>query len=119
MAEKQLNGRIVHKHDTEANWLKATNFIPKQGEIIVYDVDDVYDYERIKIGDGVKVVSDLPFSVVQPDWNQTDETAKDFIKNKPDEEDALALLVEMEFVSPVAASDGSMYTDNNGVIYSL
>lgn len=56
---------------------------------------------------------------VQPDWKQTDETAMDFIKNKPAEEDALALLMEMNFINPVAAADGSIYTDNNGAMYSL
>ena len=44
--EKTLNSRIIHKHDTESNWLKATNFIPKQGELIVYDVDENYTYQR-------------------------------------------------------------------------
>lgn len=67
MSEKLLNSRIVHKHDTEENWLKATNFYPKQGEIIVYDKDATYNYERFKIGDGVTLVSSLPFA---------DDTAK-------------------------------------------
>lgn len=62
MSEKVLNSRIVHKHDVEANWLKAVNFTPKQGEIIVYDIDDTYSYERIKIGDGSTLVSALPFA---------------------------------------------------------
>lgn len=61
MSEKNIKSRIVHKHDTEINWLKATNFIPKQGEIIIYDVDDNYNYERLKIGDGVTSASELPF----------------------------------------------------------
>lgn len=62
MAEKNLNNiRIVNKHDTEVNWLKATGFTPKQGELIVYDIDENYDYERIKIGDGVQNVNALPF----------------------------------------------------------
>lgn len=61
MAEKNIKSRIVHKHDTETNWAKATGFIPKQGEIIVYDIDDTYDYERIKIGDGVTNVNSLSF----------------------------------------------------------
>lgn len=61
MAEKNINARIIHKHDTEANWNLATNFTPKQGEIIVYDVDDTYTYERFKIGDGVTNVTSLPF----------------------------------------------------------
>lgn len=62
MAEKNIKSRIVHKHDLESNWLLATNFVPKQGELIVYDIDDNYDYERFKIGDGVTVVSSLPFA---------------------------------------------------------
>ena len=61
MAEKRLNTRIVHKHETEANWLLATNFIPMKGEIIVYDKDSTHNYERIKIGDGSTLVSSLPF----------------------------------------------------------
>lgn len=60
---KTLNTRIQHKHDTEANWLKATTFIPKQGEIIVYDIDATYDYERIKMGDGITLVNNLPFVI--------------------------------------------------------
>lgn len=58
---KTLNTRLVNKHDVEANWLKAVNFIPLQGEIIVYDIDESYNYERFKIGDGVTNVSALPF----------------------------------------------------------
>lgn len=61
MSEKNIKTRIVHKHDVESNWLLATNFTPKQGEIIVYDIDNNYNYERIKIGDGVQNVNDLPF----------------------------------------------------------
>ena len=61
MAEKSINSRIVHKHDSEANWTLATNFTPKQGEIIIYDIDDTYSYERIKVGDGIHNVNNLPF----------------------------------------------------------
>lgn len=61
MAEKNIKSRIVHKHDVEANWSLATNFTPKQGELIVYDIDSTYSYERFKIGDGVQNVNALPF----------------------------------------------------------
>lgn len=61
MAEKKFNSRIVHKHDTEANWKLATGFTPMAGEIIVYDVDATHTSERIKIGDGAKNVNALPF----------------------------------------------------------
>lgn len=61
MANKELQSRIIHKHDIAENWAKATNFIPKQGELIVYDIDDEFTYERFKIGDGKTTVANLPF----------------------------------------------------------
>ena len=56
MANKTFQGRIIQKHDTEANWKKATNFVPLKGEIIVYD-----DLKKIKIGDGITKVGNLAF----------------------------------------------------------
>ena len=61
MSNKTIHSRIVHKHDTETNWLKS-NFVPLQGELVVYDIEDkVCSYERIKVGDGIRNVNDLPF----------------------------------------------------------
>ncbi len=48
--------RIIQKHDSSANWAKATAFVPLKGEIIIYD-----DLGKIKIGDGTAKVNDLPF----------------------------------------------------------
>ena len=111
----EIMSRIVHKHDTETNWNKAINFIPLIGEIIVYDTDENYNYERFKIGDGKTTVINLPFQKtnindlkavsydiaqeltdeqkiqaranigagepqVQSDLSQNDETAPDYIK---------------------------------------
>lgn len=59
---KTVKSRIIHKHDTAANWLKGASFVPKQGEIIVYDIDADHDYERFKIGDGKTAVNSLPFA---------------------------------------------------------
>lgn len=76
MAEKNMKTRIIHKHDTEENWNKATNFIPKQGEIIVYDVDSSHSYERIKVGDGTTNVNSLPYvseTVVDAELSATSE----------------------------------------------
>lgn len=58
MANKTFQSRIVQKHDTQANWKKATNFIPLKGEIIVYD-----DISKIKIGDGTTKINDLKFII--------------------------------------------------------
>lgn len=62
MATSQIKGRMAQKADTEANWSKATAFVPLKGEICVYLADDTYSYPRIKVGDGNTLVSNLPFS---------------------------------------------------------
>lgn len=56
VVNKIYQSRVIQKHDTSANWAKATNFVPLKGEIIVYD-----DLNKIKIGNGGTVVNDLPF----------------------------------------------------------
>lgn len=59
---KEIPGRLILKHDIEANWNRAAGtFKPKQGEIIIYDIDDSHPYERFKIGDGENYVDDLHF----------------------------------------------------------
>ena len=69
MANKTFQGRIVQKHDTKANWDKATNFIPLKGEIILYD-----DLNEIKIGDGTTKINDLDFfaSAIIKKWTSAD-----------------------------------------------
>lgn len=76
MMNKEIFSRIIHKHDTKENWAKATNFVPKLGEIIIYDPDElteesydeegnllpnIFPYSRFKIGDGVKTIPQLGF----------------------------------------------------------
>lgn len=57
------------KADIEANWLKAKNFIPASNEIIIYEPDNKIDFYRVKIGDGVRNVTDLEFVTAEaPIW---------------------------------------------------
>ena len=72
MKERNFLSRVINKHDIEKNWNKATNFIPKKGEIIVYDPDENYAHSRFKIGDDVTVVTDLPFGVISS-WNDLED----------------------------------------------
>lgn len=60
MANKSIYSRIIHTHDTEANWL-TSHFIPAQGELIIYDVDATHPNPRYKIGDGLTGINQLPF----------------------------------------------------------
>ena len=49
----------IVKVDTEENWKKAINYIPDSFTIIVYSYEN--ESPRVKIGDGVHNVNDLPF----------------------------------------------------------
>lgn len=62
MSEKIINTRIIQRHDTEENWNSVPDFIPKQGELIVYD-----GLNKFKIGDGVSTIINLPFSTMDLD----------------------------------------------------
>ena len=59
---------------------------------------------------------------VQSDWAQTDETAKDYIKNKPSvatDDEILAWLNEEQIVEPIASVSGEIYTTNNNELFIL
>lgn len=71
MSDKKSKTRIIHKHDTEENWNKAVNFIPQNGEIIIYDPDQFHPTSRLKIGNGREVVSNLPFIINEAVFNNT------------------------------------------------
>ena len=60
MAVKTMQTRIQQKTDTEANW-NLSNLVPLAGELIIYSPDENHTASRLKIGDGVTVVTELPF----------------------------------------------------------
>ena len=129
MTDKTLNARMVQKHDIEAHWKLAENFVPKLGEVIVYDPDENCSYSRIKVGDGVTLVNSLPFSTPtaenietalgyvpakmpkyeQPDWGAEYGTATLY-----DGQLAFDDLVEgvMWYLSGFELIDGKTYTVN-------
>ena len=47
------------------------------------------------------------------------ELATKIDRSEIEEEDAIAIVAEMGLVSPTVADDGSIYTDENGDIYTL
>jgi hypothetical protein len=71
--EKTMKGRVINKHRTEQEWYSSvykadgsfvdSPFIPLDGELIIYDPDDVNKERRFKFGDGKRYVTDLPFAV--------------------------------------------------------
>lgn len=55
----------------------------------------------------------------QANWDETNPASASYIKNKPDEEDALELVTEIGLIDPITDENGAVYTDTNGVIYTI
>jgi hypothetical protein len=81
--EKILNTKLILRHKLEAEWLES-DYIPEVNEPIVYDIEvnengeklqlpdgrsTPYTYQRFKMGDGIHLAKDLPFSTPKGDWN--------------------------------------------------
>lgn len=62
MSEKQISARTQQKIDLTANWERATNFVPKKGEIIVYSDGGGTGVPKMKVGDGASKVGSLKFA---------------------------------------------------------
>ena len=62
-----IEARMLQKHSSAREWRTNPNFVPKKGEIIVYDYnineDESIQTPRFKIGDGQNKVEDLKFIV--------------------------------------------------------
>ena len=54
-----VKSNAIVKVDTEENWAKAVNYIPDTFTILVFTYED--SSPKVKIGDGVHKVADLPF----------------------------------------------------------
>lgn len=60
---EQITARVQLKIDTEANWKKnAPTFVPRAGELIIYNPDANHSVPRFKVGDGENYLLSLPFS---------------------------------------------------------
>jgi hypothetical protein len=58
-----MKARVSQLHKTEADWAKLPYFIPLQGEFIIFDPDKQHKYARLKVGDGITKLKDLPFFI--------------------------------------------------------
>lgn len=86
---KNINVRIALKRDTSANWTNH-NPVLLNGELIL--VDTAEGQLRVKIGDGIKTYTQLPFTdealralITEVDNNNSKVVLKDLINNAEDE----------------------------------
>lgn len=103
MGERNLKSRIIHLHDTEANWNLKADFIPKIGEFVVYDKDINFDYERVKIGDGTTTLQNLPF-ILENELNG-------IVYAGDDSEAAAAAPYDADTLGGIAAENYALKTD--------
>lgn len=95
----------------------ATNFTPMNGEIIIYDEDDNYNYKRIKIGNGTDNVNDLDFIK-----NENNEDCLRFIEQDLDNSEIIQVLSNLNLVSFCELRNSSIVVkkddfNENGVCY--
>lgn len=80
MSNKTVFGSIAHRNDIAENWGKAINFIPKKGEIIIYNAEGDTP-TKFKVGDGVRSVVDLPFVSTNENGIVVDDALSDTSAN--------------------------------------
>ena len=124
MSQNELKVRVQHKHDIEANWDKASNFVPRDGEIIIYKADENNTAARIKIGDGKTSVNNLPFfkgeysgingDYTIPDWNAS-ENEEGYIKNRTHYEEK-TILFPSSYVEVTEEGSGSYYGELSSTV---
>ena len=57
---KKIKAKFIPKHEKEVHWLQSS-YIPDEGEMVLYDPDENYEYTRVKYGDGKRTITELPF----------------------------------------------------------
>ena len=97
--EKYLKGRFQQKTDIEKNWEKAKNFIPLDGEIIVYK-----DIKKLKIGDGVTTVGNLEFYTGEID----EKIFEDYVTKKEFDELVTKVNIMKPKINVLSEVDGIM-----------
>lgn len=140
---KTIQATVKNRTDTAANWTQK-NPVLAEGEIIV--VQTSAGETRLKIGDGVKTFTQLPYTdeqiynnvvtsvngqtgditldvsgggagtQVQSDWNQNDETASDYIKNRPG---GYSKEVSINIDTDITAGMEGLISDGENFFYRL
>lgn len=75
--------RIVYNGSVPEAYLVVVNYYSDVSYIKLNYPSNVTDFQFVKIENTVKQIDSKFIPTASPDWNQNDETAKDYIKNRP------------------------------------
>lgn len=122
--EKKIKGVIIPRHDIAKNWAKAVNFVPNDGELIIYSKDSAEDLARgyylddqnkrldlvtiggktypvqpsnivrFKFGNGIDNVNVLPFTTTEVDLSSY--ATMDFVRTELSKVDNQIIVSETE-----------------------
>lgn len=97
-SEKEFYVRFQQLTNTEADW-KNTNFIPKKGEIIIFQ-EEGDESSKLKIGNGKSALNDIPFFGGQSggdvDLSEIEENIAEIEQTIGNFEGALARIIEIQ-----------------------
>lgn len=132
--ESEIDAKLSEVNTSISN-ITSGNTVVKEAEHAInadeaerltgYNISTILNSIDIEIPTSKAVLDALNYAIanipaqVQANWDQTDTSAVDYIKNKPDEADAMELICELSIIEPVVADDGSIYTDENNAIYTI
>ena len=96
-----------------------SNMSPGSSAAVLFTEQNLTENQKNQARKNIDTIStnDLELSVA--DWSQDDENASNYIKNKPTEDDALDLVIEMGLVDPISDEYNVIFTDENNLIYTL
>lgn len=78
------NDRAIYNGSSQEAYLVVINYYYSDvSQIRLNYPSNVTDFQFVKIENTVKQIDSKFIPTVNPDWNQNDETAKDYIKNRP------------------------------------
>lgn len=96
MSEKTIPSRIILKNGTFSDWLKASNFIPKLGEV-VFTRDDNNNFKSFTVGNNSGPVAMCTQYALVPMPSATNEGYFLTVKNSQPEWVAIPSAEEGEF----------------------
>ena len=113
MAAQVITTQFQFKRGTKEAW-ERNNPILANGE-----PGWAYDEGIFKIGNGEDPWNQLETIQGSNDGIDKSELDKKIDKEEFEESKAIEIAVDLNLVDPVAADDETLYTDENGVVYSF
>ena len=96
-----------------------SNMSPGSSAAILFTEQNLTENQKNQARKNIDTISTNDLELSMADWSQDDENASNYIKNKPTEDDALELVIEMGLVDPISDENNVIFTNENNLIYTL